>query len=78
MKPSQVTLTEADYHLAAMRADHSGLLAIPQQKREPPRWPLYAMLVTIALALGGLVALRHAPLRFVHAQCNPRFEEGCK
>lgn len=80
--PSQKTMTyeytTAQLERALRRADkRHGLLAIPQ----PPRitGPMAITLLTVALCLAGMVALRHANLsRFVHATCNPTVEEGCR
>lgn len=68
----EAVFSEQDFHRAAMRADVDGLLAIP--KYEPPRWPIYTVVLTIALSLAGLIGLRHAELQWVHVTCDSRVE----
>jgi len=79
MQPSQntirstYTLSDAEIERCLQRADkQSGLLAVPQ----PPRWPLFAVLICLALALAGLVGLRHADLKFVRFQLDRNEEMG--
>ena len=63
---------QKDIERALRRADRKhGLLAIPQ----PPRWPLYAAVVAVALAFAGMVSVRHAELRFVRFHMDERSVE---
>lgn len=78
-------LTDADYEMAALRADKKygwltkrsqyGLLAIPQ----PPRnnGPLYFVVAFVLLCLAGVYGVSKADMRFVHTTCDAN-TEGCK
>lgn len=75
MYPSQQTtvITDAQILGAMRRADVTGLLALPPLPK-PPRWPLFAAVFAVTLAVAGFWQLWRTELHYSFEHCDPHSE----